>query len=99
MTKYHFITVSPSWHVDMVEMLEIVAEESELPKTKGMAKVILDRMSYYGIERSIDKGEMAQMVVTDAEQRFMRSLAEALDDEDMVYEFSHVRHKDYYRGT
>ena len=98
MTKYHFITVSPSWHQDLVEILEMVVEDSELPKTKSMAKVLLDRLNFMGTEKHIDKGEMAQIVVTDAEQRFVRGLAQAMDLEDMEYEFSHVRSKYYYQG-
>lgn len=93
MPRYNLIYISPFWHEDLKEILDIVATESEDRNSRSLAKSLLSRLDYMGVQRDIDRGELAQIVVTDKEQRFIRSLASAVDIPEMVTEFSHVRPK------
>ncbi len=93
MVKYNLVYISPIWYDDLKETLQIVAEEAEDRVFGSMAKSILSRIEYMGVKRHLDRGEIAQIVVTDKEQRLIRSLAEALDDPEMTEEFSHIRPK------
>ena len=91
MTRYNLIYISPHWYEDLKEILEIVAEETENRTLGSLAKSLLSRLDYMGVQRHLDRGEIAQIVVTDKEQRLVRSLSSALDIPEMEQEFSHIR--------
>ncbi len=91
MPKYNLMYISPSWHSELKDYLEIVGTDSEIKEYRGYAKALLDRMDYMGVERSFDQGTPAQLVITDGERRFLLSLTKVLKMEEAHEEFSHFR--------
>jgi len=94
--RYNLIYISPHWYEDLIGGLELVIEESDDKYLRSTAKSILTRMQEAGVKRHLDKGDLAQIVVTDKERNLVRSLSKALGFEEMEKEFSHLRPKGWY---
>lgn len=94
--SYNTMLISPLWYEDLKETLEMVVEESDVPDTRGTARVILERMSYQGIGKKADEGEVGQLTLTNKERKFLKRLTSALGMSEASEEFSVTKVRGWY---